>query len=184
MQVGQLADLPVVQRAALALVGGGLAGEPHVKVGDQLSAPFERFKQGERPVGPDQREVGVYLDHRETAACRGNRVALVTVRLLSDPEGIELGLKPVAVDHDRDLCGLGYACSRRREVLRLVVHGYLDSRLGVGYRFGVCQLVAARAGCGSLRSRSSTACELPVRRTITKIAGGAISAIAPNTQNV
>jgi hypothetical protein len=39
------------------------AGVPHEVVGDELSAPFERFEQGERPVGPDQREVGVYLDH-------------------------------------------------------------------------------------------------------------------------
>jgi hypothetical protein len=38
------------------------AGVPHEVVGDQLSATFERFEQGERPVRPDQREVGVYLD--------------------------------------------------------------------------------------------------------------------------
>ncbi len=46
-----------------ALLGCGSAGVPHEVVGDELSAPFERFEQGERPVGPDQLEAGVYLDH-------------------------------------------------------------------------------------------------------------------------
>jgi hypothetical protein len=41
-----LADLPVVERAALALSFGGLAGVPHVKVCDQLPAAFEqRFSE-------------------------------------------------------------------------------------------------------------------------------------------
>jgi hypothetical protein len=36
---------------------------PHEVVGDELSAPFERFEQGERPVDPGQRKIGVHLDH-------------------------------------------------------------------------------------------------------------------------
>ncbi len=63
MQVGQLRGLGGDPRAAFALLGRGSAGVPHEVVGDELPAPFERFEQGERPVGPDQREVGVYLDH-------------------------------------------------------------------------------------------------------------------------
>jgi hypothetical protein len=37
MQMGQLADLTVEEGAALALLGRGMPGEPHVKVGDQLA---------------------------------------------------------------------------------------------------------------------------------------------------
>jgi hypothetical protein len=58
VQVRQLADLARVHRAAFALLGRGSAGEPHEVVSDQLSAPFERVEQGERPVGSDQLEVG------------------------------------------------------------------------------------------------------------------------------
>jgi hypothetical protein len=63
MQVGQLGDLGGVEGAAFALLGRRSAGVPHEVVGDELSAPFERVEQGERPVRPDQREVGVCLDH-------------------------------------------------------------------------------------------------------------------------
>ena len=63
MQVGQLRDLGGDPRAAFALLGRGSARVPHEGVGDELSAPFERFEQGERPVGPDQLRGGVYLDH-------------------------------------------------------------------------------------------------------------------------
>ena len=59
MKVGQLCDLGGVPRAALALLGRRSAGVPHEVVGDELSALFERFEQGERPVRPDEREVGV-----------------------------------------------------------------------------------------------------------------------------
>jgi hypothetical protein len=64
MKVGQLRDLGGDPRAAFALLGRGVAGPPHEVVGDEQSAPFERFEQGERPVGPDQRESWVQLDHR------------------------------------------------------------------------------------------------------------------------
>jgi hypothetical protein len=63
MKVGQLRDLGGVEGAAFTLLGRGSAAVPHEVVGDELSAPFESVEQGERPVGPDQREVGVYLDH-------------------------------------------------------------------------------------------------------------------------
>ena len=63
MQVGQLRDLGGDPRAAFALLGRGFVGVPHEVVGDELSASFERFEQGERPVGAHQREAGGYLDH-------------------------------------------------------------------------------------------------------------------------
>jgi hypothetical protein len=63
MKVRHLRDLGGDPRAAFALLGRGSAGIPHEVVGDELSAPFERIEQSERPVGPDHREVGVYLDH-------------------------------------------------------------------------------------------------------------------------
>jgi hypothetical protein len=50
MQVGQLRDLGGDPRAALALLGRRLTRVPHEVVGDELSAPFERFEQGERPI--------------------------------------------------------------------------------------------------------------------------------------
>jgi len=46
MQVGQLADLRGVERAAFALLGRGPPGVPHEVVGDQQPASFERFEQG------------------------------------------------------------------------------------------------------------------------------------------
>jgi hypothetical protein len=64
MKVGQLCDLCGHPRTAFALLGRGFPGVPHEVVGDELSAPFERFEQRDRPVRPDQRQVGVDLDHR------------------------------------------------------------------------------------------------------------------------
>jgi hypothetical protein len=86
MQVGQLADLRGVERAALALLGRGVPVPPHEVVGDELPAPFESVEQADRPVRPGQREAGVYLDHGQAPASRGDRVALAGVRLLPDPE--------------------------------------------------------------------------------------------------
>jgi len=102
MQKRQLPNLPVVERAALALLGGRSAGVPHEVVGDELPAALECVQQRDRTVRTDQRERRVHLDHRQPAACRGNRVALVGVRLLADPKGVELGLKRRPVDHDRE----------------------------------------------------------------------------------
>ena len=93
MQRRQLADLAVIERAALALPGGGPAGVPHEVVGDQLPAPFERVKQGERPRGPGQREAGVYLDHGQAPPGRGDRIAFAGVRLLPGPQRVQFGLE-------------------------------------------------------------------------------------------
>ena len=66
MKAGQLRTW-VVHHAAFALLGRGLAGVPHEVVGDELPGPLERVEEGERPVGPDQREVGVDLDHGQAS---------------------------------------------------------------------------------------------------------------------
>ena len=62
VQGGQLADLAGVVRAAFALVGGGVAGPPHERVGDELpGVPRKR----ERVTGPwgRQRDGGIQLGH-------------------------------------------------------------------------------------------------------------------------
>ena len=51
----------------------------------------------------DQRESRVHLYHRKPAAGRSYGIALMRVRLLSDPQGIELGLKPDPIDRDGNL---------------------------------------------------------------------------------
>ena len=84
VQAGQLDDVAGVEGAAFALLGRGLTGVPHEVVGDQLATSLERFEQGERPVGPDQREVGVDLDHGKAPTGCGDCVAFAGVRLLSD----------------------------------------------------------------------------------------------------
>jgi hypothetical protein len=101
VQVGELAYLSVVEGAAFALSLGRLAGEPHVVVGDELPAAFERLQQRDRPVRADQGDRGVDLDHRQPPPGRGDRVALVGVRLFPNPQGVDFGLPGGAVDHRR-----------------------------------------------------------------------------------
>ena len=98
MEVGQLRDVGGVEGAAFALLGRGSAGVPHEVVGDELPAPLERLEQGERPVWPDQREVGVHLDHGQSPSCRGDRVPFAGVRLLPNPQPVEFGLEGGPVD--------------------------------------------------------------------------------------
>ena len=100
-RIGQLAHLAVVERAALALGLGGLAGVPHVEVRDQLPAALEGVQQRDRPVRADQRDGGVDLDHRQPPARRGDRVAFAGVRLLANPQRVDFGLPGGAVDHRR-----------------------------------------------------------------------------------
>jgi hypothetical protein len=82
MQVRKLAYLAVVERAALALAGGGLTVAPHVEIGDELLPALENLQQRHRPVGPDQRNSGIHLDHRQPPPRRRDRVTLVGMRLL------------------------------------------------------------------------------------------------------
>ena len=98
MQVGQLADLGGVPRAAFALLGRGVAGVPHEVVGDQLPTALERLEQGDRPVRAGQRNAGIHLDHGQPTPGRGDRVAFAGVRLLPDPQRIQFGLEGGPVD--------------------------------------------------------------------------------------
>src|SRR5919108_23764 len=53
VDVGQLADLAVEERAALALLRGRLAGPPGVEGRDELLAAFEDVEDRDRSVGTD-----------------------------------------------------------------------------------------------------------------------------------
>jgi hypothetical protein len=97
VQVGQFGDLAGVERAALTLLGRGPTRVPHEVVGDQLPAPFERLQQGERSIGPDQLEAGVYLDHGQAPPGRGDRVTFAGVRLLPRTQLAQFGLEGVPV---------------------------------------------------------------------------------------
>jgi hypothetical protein len=103
VQVGQLADLAVEERAALALGLGGLAGVPHVEVDDQLAASLEHIKQTDRALRADQGYRGLHLDHRQPAASGRDRVALAGVRLLADQQLGQLRLPGVPVRHRREV---------------------------------------------------------------------------------
>jgi hypothetical protein len=50
VQVGQLADLAVEERAAPALIGSWLAGVPHVVVHDELAATLEHLQERDWPL--------------------------------------------------------------------------------------------------------------------------------------
>jgi hypothetical protein len=100
MQVGEIAHLIRVVGASLALLRGGTPVRPHEVVGEELSASLERVEQGQRAAGTGQRERWVDLDHREPATGGGDRIALACVRLLVDPQRLQLSLKCGPV-HDR-----------------------------------------------------------------------------------
>src|SRR3954471_17278400 len=65
MDIGQLADLAVEERAALALLRGGLAGPPGVEVRDELLAAFEDVENRDRSVRTDDLDGGVDPPHRQ-----------------------------------------------------------------------------------------------------------------------
>ena len=72
-----------------------------------LTAALECFKQGEPPVGPDQLEVGIHLDHGEAAAGRGDGVAFMRVRLLPYSQSVQLVLKGRSIHYLRQRgCGV------------------------------------------------------------------------------
>src|ERR1035441_241632 len=100
----QLADLPVVEGAALALVLRGLALKPHVVIGDQLTASLYGLQQRHGTVRANQRRRRVNPDHREAAAGRSDRVACACMRLLLDPQRIELGLERRPLRDGRNRC--------------------------------------------------------------------------------
>jgi hypothetical protein len=92
-----------------------------------LSAPLERIQQGDRAARTDQHQRWVNLDHRQPTTCRGDRVAGSRVRLLSHPQRVELGLKRGPIDRDRARVRVGHLGFRRTELVRFMVHGYLNS---------------------------------------------------------
>jgi hypothetical protein len=99
MQIGEVADLAVVERAALALLSGRLAWVPHVVVGDQLTPTLERLQQRDRPVWAGQRDGGIDLHHWQPPAGCGQRVTGPRVGLLPHKQLIPLGLVGDPVDY-------------------------------------------------------------------------------------
>src|SRR4051794_36479829 len=91
--------MAAVERAALALLGGGLAVVPHVVRREQLRAALEGIEQGNRPARPDERCRWVDLDHRQPPAGSGNRIARTGVRLLALPQFVYLRLPGATVDN-------------------------------------------------------------------------------------
>ena len=79
--------------ATLALFGRPVASVPHEVVGVQLATALESIEQGHRSIWPDQRQVGVDLDHWQAPPGRSDRIALPSVRLVPSPELVELGLE-------------------------------------------------------------------------------------------
>src|SRR5215469_2385796 len=119
VQVGQLADLPIEERAALALILRGLAVVPHVVVDDQLTTPFKDVDQRDRALLADQCGRGGYLHHRQLPSGRRYSVALSGMGLLPDQQVVQLGLPGLAVDYHR------HGQCRSRRVTRLIRHDRL-----------------------------------------------------------
>jgi hypothetical protein len=80
-----------------------MAGVPHEVVGDELPASLERVQQGERSDGSDQLGLGVDLDHGQSPSGGRDRITFVGVRLLPDPECVDLRLEAVPVDDRREV---------------------------------------------------------------------------------
>jgi hypothetical protein len=68
-----------------------------VERGEQLAPPLEGVEQRHRAVGADQGGGRVDLDHRQPAAGRRDGVTLAGVRLLAEPELVDLLLPGRAV---------------------------------------------------------------------------------------
>ena len=111
VQIAQLVDVARVEGAALALLRRGLAGMPHVEVGDQLGPALEDVDQRHRPVGTDQLRGRIELDHGQPAPLRGQCITGAGVGLLLDAEFVDPRLPRRPVGHlrhrmiaRRDLC--------------------------------------------------------------------------------
>jgi len=72
-----------------------------VVVGDQLAAALEGVSQRDRPVGADDRDRAVDLDHRQPPPGGGDRVALAGVSLLARPQRLDLGEVRGVIDDAR-----------------------------------------------------------------------------------
>jgi hypothetical protein len=121
MQIGQFADLARVERAALALSLGGLAGVPHEEVGDQLSAALEQL-QRDWAAFPDQLDCRIDFDHGQPPASRRYRVTLASVSLLPSPQSIHFGLPNGPVDHRGERESVVVASRRQTHAFRVIVH--------------------------------------------------------------
>ena len=98
MNIGQLAHLRRNPSAPLALLRRRAAGAPHEVVGDEHPASLENVQQRHRPMFANERRRAVHLDHWQPPARGRDRVAFSCVRLLSNPQCVELGLKDAPVD--------------------------------------------------------------------------------------
>jgi hypothetical protein len=123
VQVGELERVAGEERAALALLGRGLAVVPHVVVHEQLPAALEHVDQGHRPLCTDQRDLPIHLDHRQPPARGRDRVALPGMGLLAYQQLVELGLPGCPVDD------LGH---RVRRAVR--VHRFTSQSVPAGFR--------------------------------------------------
>jgi hypothetical protein len=84
--------VPEVEGAALALPLVRRAVVPHGVVDHELVAALEQVQERDRAVNAGDLDRPVELHHRESAAGRGDRVALAGVGLLADQELVTGGL--------------------------------------------------------------------------------------------
>lgn len=75
-------------------------------VDDELGATVEHVDQADGPVGTDQNVVG-QLDHRQSAALRGDRIQLAGGGLLTFAQFVEFGAPGSVIDHRRQGRGFG-----------------------------------------------------------------------------
>jgi hypothetical protein len=101
MNIGQLADLRCNPGAPLALLRRRVAGVPHEIVDNEHPASLKRVQQCHRATFANGWCGTIHLDHRQPSAGSCNGVTLVRVRLLPNPQCVQLGLKGGPVDYVR-----------------------------------------------------------------------------------
>jgi hypothetical protein len=145
MQVRQLADLAVEERAPFALLLGRLSVVPHVVVHDKLPPTFEDVKKRDAAAFADYRYRAIDLDHRESAPGCRDRVAFACMRLLADGQLVHLRLPARPICHRRQR--RAFRCLGRPDL----IFGPIDHRCLPALHRRNCPTLArlARASTGT-----------------------------------
>jgi len=101
MNIRKLADLRCNPGASLALLRRSVTGVPHEVVGDELSTTLERVQERDRATFANERCGTVHLDHGEPSAGGCDGVTFSCVSLLTNPQGVQLGVEGALIDYFR-----------------------------------------------------------------------------------
>jgi hypothetical protein len=97
-----------------------VAGVPHEVVGDEHPASLKRVQKCHSATFANERCGTIHLDHRQSSAGGCNGITLACVRLLSNPQCVQLGPKGAPIDY----------FGRSKFISHDVFHRSLRQRLG------------------------------------------------------